>query len=186
MSEPDSEQIILKQKLHWGVFVVPATVFVSCGFLTLIPMFFLSLATAMFGQRVSFPFGSLVWLFAALPGLVILLLTITSYLKSEITLTQTRLMFRTGLLSRRSGEIALRNIESIFLIEPLLGRVLGYGKVVVTGTGGTPFSVSFLRDAQALHFELQRAVKGIPSAKYNEEGQTPPPPMDDSQYMPKG
>src|SRR6266496_4899055 len=164
MNEADSEQIILKQKMHWGVFVVLGAAILIGAFLFLVPMFLFEKLTAVFGRRVAPLFGWLFWLFPGLPGLLILFLATTSYLKSEVTLTQRRLMFKTGLLSRHSGEIALRNIESIFLVEPLLGRLLGYGKVVVVGSGGTPFSLTFLPDAQVFHFELQRAVKGMRAA----------------------
>jgi hypothetical protein len=40
--------------------------------------------------------------------------------------------------SRRSLEIMLPKVESIGIEESFWGRLLGYGTVVVHGTGGTP------------------------------------------------
>jgi uncharacterized membrane protein YdbT with pleckstrin-like domain len=45
---------------------------------------------------------------------------------------------KTGLLSRRTFELLLSKVESIGVEEGILGRLFGYGSVVVRGTGGTP------------------------------------------------
>jgi uncharacterized membrane protein YdbT with pleckstrin-like domain len=42
-----------------------------------------------------------------------------------------------GLLSRRSVEVLLPKVESTGVDEPFLGRILGYGSVIVRGSGGT-------------------------------------------------
>ncbi|HXW61766.1 MAG TPA: PH domain-containing protein [Candidatus Acidoferrales bacterium] len=57
---------------------------------------------------------------------------------TEIAVTNRRVIIKTGLAHRRSIEIMLPKVESIGITEPFLGRVLGYGTVVVRGTGGTP------------------------------------------------
>jgi hypothetical protein len=40
--------------------------------------------------------------------------------------------------SRRSLEIMLQKVESIGITETFWGRFLGYGSVMIHGTGGTP------------------------------------------------
>jgi uncharacterized membrane protein YdbT with pleckstrin-like domain len=57
---------------------------------------------------------------------------------TEIAVTNRRVIIKTGLVQRRSVEIMLPKVESIGITEPFLGRMLGYGTVVVRGTGGTP------------------------------------------------
>jgi len=57
---------------------------------------------------------------------------------TEIAVTNRRVIIKSGLVHRRSVEIMLPKVESIGITEPFLGRVLGYGTVVVRGTGGTP------------------------------------------------
>lgn len=41
----------------------------------------------------------------------------------------------TGFLNKISGELPLENVESIYIAEPLFGRILGYGTVAVTSVG---------------------------------------------------
>jgi uncharacterized membrane protein YdbT with pleckstrin-like domain len=55
-----------------------------------------------------------------------------------MALTNKRVIVKTGLASRRTIELLLSRIESIAVEEPAMGRVLGYGTVVIRGTGGTP------------------------------------------------
>ena len=55
-----------------------------------------------------------------------------------MALTNKRVIVKTGLASRRTVELLLSRIESVVVDEPALGRVLGYGTVIIRGTGGTP------------------------------------------------
>ena len=48
-----------------------------------------------------------------------------------------RVLIKTGLFSRRSIEVLLPKVESIGVDESVFGRMLGYGTVIVRGTGGT-------------------------------------------------
>lgn len=57
---------------------------------------------------------------------------------TEMALTNKRVIVKTGLTTRRTIELLLSRIESIAVEEPALGRMLGYGTVVIRGTGGTP------------------------------------------------
>ena len=135
----------------------------------------------------------LIWLLALAPFFVIdlglFMGTWFTYLKSEVTLTDRRLVFRTGFLSRRSGELSLENVESIYISEPLLGRLCGYGTVLVTTIGGATHSLAFIASPQSFYSTLQAVVL---NAK-NSASITPKPPRaplptekNDSQYMPKG
>ena len=71
----------------------------------------------------------------------------------EIAVTNRRVMIKTGMFSRRSLEIMLAKVESIGIDEPAMGRLLGYGTVVVHGTGGTP--EPFTRIARPSEFRRQ-------------------------------
>jgi uncharacterized membrane protein YdbT with pleckstrin-like domain len=57
---------------------------------------------------------------------------------TEMAVTNRRILIKTGILSRRSIELLLSRVESIVITEPFFGRMLGYGSVIVRGTGGTP------------------------------------------------
>jgi uncharacterized membrane protein YdbT with pleckstrin-like domain len=56
---------------------------------------------------------------------------------SEFALTNKRLIIKIGLISRRTLEINLQRLESINIDQGVFGRMMGYGTVIVIGTGGT-------------------------------------------------
>ena len=67
---------------------------------------------------------------------------IIKMLTSEFAITNKRIIIKVGLISRRTVEMNLNKIESVNVDQGILGRILGYGTIVVIGTGGTrePFA----------------------------------------------
>jgi uncharacterized membrane protein YdbT with pleckstrin-like domain len=57
---------------------------------------------------------------------------------TEMAVTNRRILIKSGFFSRRTIELLLSRVESIVIMEPLLGRMFGYGTVIIRGTGGTP------------------------------------------------
>ena len=79
---------------------------------------------------------------------------------TEMAVTNKRVIVKSGLANRRTIELLLSRIESIAIEEPALGRLLGYGTVIVRGTGGTP--EVFPQIARPLEFreQVQRQIAG--------------------------
>ena len=59
------------------------------------------------------------------------------YLTNELALTNRRVVAKTGLVSLHTTEIKLGKIESIEVNQGLFGKMLNYGTVEITGTGGS-------------------------------------------------
>ena len=55
---------------------------------------------------------------------------------SEFAVTSSRLILKVGLISRYTTELLLTKVETIGVQQGLMGRMLGYGDLTVTGTGG--------------------------------------------------
>jgi len=72
---------------------------------------------------------------------------------TEMGLTNKRVIVKTGIANRRTIELLLSRIESVIVEEPAMGRVLGYGTVIIRGTGGTP--EVFEKIAHPLEFREQ-------------------------------
>ncbi|MGE0860771.1 MAG: PH domain-containing protein [Gammaproteobacteria bacterium] len=53
----------------------------------------------------------------------------------EQGLTNKRVIFKRGIISRRTDEMKLRSIETVEIEQGVFGRLLDYGTVVVTGRG---------------------------------------------------
>jgi uncharacterized membrane protein YdbT with pleckstrin-like domain len=83
---------------------------------------------------------------------------------TEMAVTNKRVIVKTGIVDRRTIELLLQRIESIAVEEPALGRILGYGTVIVRGTGGTP--EVFPQISRPLEFreQVQRQISGEPKS----------------------
>lgn len=135
------EQVVYRTRLHWKLYVWPALL----TLLVLLPLAILALSS-------THP-----WL-ALLPAAVALPLLLVAFLRrrtSEFAVTNKRVILKLGVLSTRSVELLLAKIEGIAVTQSLWGRLLGFGEIVVTGSGGTqePFA-----DIQA-PLELRQAVQ---------------------------
>jgi len=81
----------------------------------------------------SAPIGRLFIVLAALNGLS----SFITYSTSEFGVTNKRILGKVGFIRRHSLEILLTKVESIAVNQGILGRIFGYGTIVVTGSGGT-------------------------------------------------
>jgi uncharacterized membrane protein YdbT with pleckstrin-like domain len=56
---------------------------------------------------------------------------------TELAVTDHRVIYKSGLLSRHTIEMNRDKVESVDVDQSLLGRIFGYGTVIVRGTGGS-------------------------------------------------
>ena len=83
---------------------------------------------------------------------------------TEMAVTNKRVIVKSGLADRRTIELLLQRIESIAVEEPALGRLLGYGTVIVRGTGGTPEVFPQIASPLKFREQVQRQISGEPKA----------------------
>ena len=79
-------------------------------------------------------FGLFLLAVSALPGL---LSAFVNYASSEFGVSNKRVLMKTGFLARHSLETLLSKVESIGVHQGLLGRILGFGTIIIGGTGGS-------------------------------------------------
>lgn len=147
------ETLTYRTGCHWVVMFWPLVGGAVLGFVGFV--FFAGgwMATRSGGRYE----GAMVWGALALLGAIALIGGgIVRRFATEVAVSNRRVLIKTGLLSRRSVEVLLPKVESIGVDEPFLGRILGYGSVIVRGTGGT-FETF---DKIAHPNELRREVQG--------------------------
>jgi len=86
-------------------------------------------------------------------GVVAILMGMLRRNATEMAVTNRRVVVKTGLASRKTIELLLDKVESIEVNETPFGRLLGYGTIVLIGTGGTP--EPFHQVAHPLEFRSQ-------------------------------
>jgi uncharacterized membrane protein YdbT with pleckstrin-like domain len=76
-----------------------------------------------------------------------------------ITLTNRRLIINMGIFSKTTVELMLKQVETVAIRLPLLGRMFGWGTFVVRGTGGGVFTLQFMENAERLYSKLQEVLQ---------------------------
>ena len=155
------ERVAYETRLHWIVMI---------GHL-LIAVVFLALTGALlyYGAAHRDASGAIAhWVLGlgtalAVCGLAILFAGVVRRSSTEMAVTTRRVVVKQGLLSRSTIEMLLNKVESIEVRETLTGRLLGYGTVVLIGTGGS--SEPFHNMAHPLEFRsmVQRQLESYRS-----------------------
>jgi uncharacterized membrane protein YdbT with pleckstrin-like domain len=128
----DDEQMVHLTRLHPIILLMPAAA--------------TSLLAGSLAIVDSIPYAQLVvgiFLFVAVWKLTDRLIL---FLSSEFGVTSKRVLGKTGFIRRTSLDIVLGKVEAIRLSQTILGRILNYGDIEVTGTGGTDEMLRFLPD----------------------------------------
>lgn len=125
------EEVLVRAHVSWLSFLT--TIIVSLFFLLIAFGGFMASAAAK--EREAHP-NSVGWVFLFL-GLFMLLNVVVKVATTELALTNKRIIAKFGFIRRSTVELRLEKVESISINQGLLGRLLGYGTVVVKGTGGT-------------------------------------------------
>ena len=136
-----NETVTYKTTLHWKVYVWPL-VFSA---LVCIPLIVLALRSE---HKV----------IASAPAFVIVALLGAAFVRRsscEYAVTSKRVIVKVGVMQTRSVELMLNKVEGITVTQGLMGRLFGYGEIVITGSGGTkePF------DGIQAPFDFRRAVQ---------------------------
>jgi uncharacterized membrane protein YdbT with pleckstrin-like domain len=83
------------------------------------------------------------------------------YVTSEFGVTSKRVLGKTGFVRRRSLDIVLAKVEAIRLSQSILGRIMNYGDLEVTGTGGTEEVLRFIPDPLLFRKSVQEQLADI-------------------------
>jgi|TARA_B100002003_G_scaffold192211_1_gene181393 uncharacterized membrane protein YdbT with pleckstrin-like domain len=86
------------------------------------------------------------------------LLRLITVVSSEFGVTSKRVMVKTGFISRTSLETLLTKVEGIGVDQSVLGRVLGYGSIVVSGTGGSKRPFKMIRHPLEFRRQVQEQI----------------------------
>lgn len=69
-------------------------------------------------------------------GIVFLLVAVVNVLTTELVITNKRVIAKFGLISRKTVELKNSKVESVQVDQSIMGRLLNFGSIVVSGAGG--------------------------------------------------
>jgi hypothetical protein len=177
------ERVIAQTCVHWIIFGVPLFGCAAAAALLLIGLCaggYRPVADVVAravregekwnGQEVVDAHSQLEWLgtLVAVAGGVLIGAALLAMLKavirrhaSEFAVTDRRVLLKQGLFGSKSLEILLAKVESIYVEQGLLGRILDYGSLVVIGTGGTQDVYGEMASPMAFRRAIQEQIGAV-------------------------
>jgi uncharacterized membrane protein YdbT with pleckstrin-like domain len=155
------ERIVYRARLHWIIFGASIAV-VALG-----------LVLAIVLQSTQHDYWYLGIALAGI-GLLLAIGPAIRYLSSEFAVTDKRVLAKHGFIERESIETLLTKIEAIGVDQGIIGRLLDYGSITITGTGGT--EESFPRISSPLEFrrQIQSQVVALEERRGEQTGEAKP------------
>ncbi len=117
------EVIAYRAQIHWAIFISPIVWFLL--------IFVFSRQIIIDGNK----FYVLMFMISIWAFIYLFIKAIVTKISAEYALTNKRLIMKRGIISRKSLELILTKCEGISVDQRILGRLLGFGTIIVT-TGG--------------------------------------------------
>jgi uncharacterized membrane protein YdbT with pleckstrin-like domain len=135
-----NEQITYRANLHWVIYALPAIVFL------------VAILVALGGG------GWIAGMAIGIVGFVLLLPPWIRASSSEFAITNKRVLIKVGLIRRHSLELLLQKVEGIGVDQGVLGRILGYGTITVSGVGGTKETFQMISNPLEFRRQVQASL----------------------------
>ena len=150
----DGEEIVYLTRRHKIIFTYP--------------VIWLLLSAILFGVKWGFAFKpeinmallifSGIFLAAALIHALVIWIF---YLSAEFGITNQRVIVKEGFLKRKTIEVFLKSVESVQVDQSIWGRILNFGTIIVSGTGGVSDPLNMIRKPLDFKKQVQQRLAGI-------------------------
>jgi uncharacterized membrane protein YdbT with pleckstrin-like domain len=135
-----NEQVTYRARLHLIIYGLPAMVLA------------IALLVALGGG------GWIAGLALGAIGFVLFLPPWIRSASSEFAITNKRVLIKVGLVRRHSLELLLQKVEGIGVDQGILGRILGYGTITVSGVGGTKEAFRMISNPLEFRRQVQASL----------------------------
>jgi uncharacterized membrane protein YdbT with pleckstrin-like domain len=125
--QPD-ENLLCTAKIHAFIYLR--------GFLILVVAGAIAVGSQFSPSEYVLPILALAGI-CALVGLLSLLGAAIRRTATELAVTDHRVIYKTGILSRHTAEMNRSKVESVDVEQSIAGRIFGFGTIILRGTGGT-------------------------------------------------
>ncbi|MBV9553707.1 MAG: PH domain-containing protein [Alphaproteobacteria bacterium] len=131
------ERVVYATRLH-PILFLPAVLWLAAALALLIVALLADGDLRIAGEALA-AFCALFALAAGIPALV-------RRATTELAVTDRRVIYKSGMISRHTLEMNSSKVESVDVDQTLLGRFLGFGTIIVRGTGGSLEPIRMISD----------------------------------------
>ena len=105
------------------------------------------------------------WIFLGIPTLgLTLFIALYEFLRLKYTeqgVTNKRVIFKTGIISRKTNEMTLKSIETVEINQGIFGRMFNFGDVKITGRGLSDVLFKGLADPMSAKRQIESVSNPI-------------------------
>jgi uncharacterized membrane protein YdbT with pleckstrin-like domain len=134
--QPD-ENVILVTRMH-PILFLPAILWLVAALALLIAALSTGGDLRIAGEALA-AFCAVFALAAGIPALI-------RRTTTELAVTDRRVIYKSGIIARHTLEMNRSKVESVDVDQSLLGRILGFGTIIVRGTGGSLEPIRMISD----------------------------------------
>jgi uncharacterized membrane protein YdbT with pleckstrin-like domain len=128
------EQLVYETGLHWLVYGRAIVLFIIAAALSVGALYVPhDSQNGVLGQNVVLGLAGVVLVLAIIAAIAAAIRRGTT----ELAITDQRVIFKRGIFARYTIEMNRSKVESVDVDQSILGRLLGYGTLLVRGTGGS-------------------------------------------------
>ncbi len=101
--------------------------------------------------------AGILFLVALIHGIIVFI----KYISSEFGLTNHRVIVKEGIIKRETQELFLKRIESIQVDQSVMGRMLNFGTISISGTGGQSDPFENIPDPLEFKKKVQEQLRDL-------------------------
>jgi uncharacterized membrane protein YdbT with pleckstrin-like domain len=156
------EKIVYEAQLHWYIYlrglgwVVAGAVLGAAGSY----LVQLLVGARLFDIPTNFPVR-LVGVGVILVGAFSLLSAYIRQISTELVITDRRVIAKYGFIATTTFEVMMARIEGANIDQTILGRLLGFGTILVRGTGGGISPIDHIAAPYAFHACLMKVLEHV-------------------------
>ena len=147
----DGEEIVYLTRRHKIIFAWPVVWLLISAVLFGVKWF------VLFRPEIDFALMIFSGIFLAAALLHALVIWI-QYLSAEFGVTNRRVIVKEGFIKRSTVEVFLKRVESVQVDQSIWGRILNFGTIIVSGTGGVSDPISMIRDPLEFKKQVQQQL----------------------------
>ena len=147
MPKKEIDPVIYQARLHWVIFLGPIVLLLmacALGYYTNVPY---TIGFSLAGIAVLWE--CMVWV---------------TYRFSFLNIKKNRVVMCSGIIVRQTVDIPMNKIESIDIRQSILGSILQYGSLVITGTGGTRQYINIISKPLTCRRYIEELMYDIPKS----------------------
>jgi uncharacterized membrane protein YdbT with pleckstrin-like domain len=124
------ETLVYATKLHWIIYCWAILLLIICIILAGAAWYMADNSNVSRALGIAAVIFALLALSSAFRAFIL-------WVTTELAVTDRRVIYKTGLIARHTIEMNRRQVESVDVDQSIFGRMIGYGTLIIRGTGGS-------------------------------------------------